>query len=138
MTTKAGEYVDFTFSGRGIAILSEKYHDMGNVEVLLDGVSQGTFSLYQDPMPRLYQVEFYRNMKLSGGTHRVRVVNKGPEDKFCLIDGFRVYGGIDRAAENPVSLKLLLNKMIDRDALAGAGLPLQRVYQLRRKNSRGT
>ena len=45
----------------------------------------------QDPMPRLYQVEFYRNMNLSHRRHALRVVNKGPEGKFCLIDGFRVY-----------------------------------------------
>ena len=91
VTTKTGDYVDFTFTGRGIEVLSEKYKDMGNVEVLIDGVSQGTFSLYQDPMPRLYQVEIYRNMNLSAGAHALRVVNKGPEGKFCLIDGFRVY-----------------------------------------------
>lgn len=91
VTTKPGVYVDFAFTGRGIEVLSEKYHDMGDVEVLIDGVSRGTFSLYQDPMPRLYQVAFYRNMNLSAGAHTIRVVNKGPDAKFCLIDGFRVY-----------------------------------------------
>ena len=95
VTTKSGAYVDLAFTGRGIEVLSEKHRDMGKVEVLIDGVSQGTFNLYQDPMPRLYQVECYRNMNLTSGAHTVRVVNRAPDGTFCLIDGFRVYGGTD-------------------------------------------
>ncbi len=90
-TAKQGSSCDFTFTGEGIEIISEKYHDMGDVEVLLDGVSQGTFHLYQDPMPRLYQIPFYRNMSLTPGQHTVRVVNQAPDGTFCLIDAFKVY-----------------------------------------------
>ncbi len=92
VTTTAGATCDFTFTGAGIEILSEKYHDMGDVEVVLDGVSQGTFHLYQDPMPRLYRVPFYRNLNLQPGPHTVRVIDRGGGAAYCIIDGFNIYG----------------------------------------------
>lgn len=92
VTSAPGQYCDFSFTGEGIEILSEKFHDLGDVEVILDGVSKGVFSLYQDPMPRLYQVPFYRNMDLSTGKHSLRVINRGASGTTCLIDGFKVYG----------------------------------------------
>lgn len=95
VTSTRGEYVDFTFTGRGIEILSEKNSDLGDVEVLIDGVSKGPFHLFQDPMPRLYQIEFYRNMNLADGRHTARVINKAPDGTPCIIDGFRVYGGTE-------------------------------------------
>ena len=91
VTTTTGSWCEDAFEGQGIEIFSEKNHDMGNVEVLLDGKTQGTYSLYQDPMPRLYRVPFYRRMDLPPGRHTVRVINRAPEGTPCLIDGFRVY-----------------------------------------------
>jgi hypothetical protein len=37
------KYCDFAFPGEGSEILSEKSHDMGKLEVFLDGISQGEF-----------------------------------------------------------------------------------------------
>ena len=91
-TSTPGRYCDFDFTGAGIEVLSEKYRDMGEVEVILDGASQGTVSLYQDPMPRLYQIPFYRNLSLAPGKHTLRVINRAPAGKFCVIDGFKVFG----------------------------------------------
>ena len=93
VTTGAGNYCDFTFSGSGIEVLSEKYFDEGQVEVLLDGVSQGNSQLHQDPMPRLYQIPIYHNLKLASGRHTVRVINRSTDGAFCIIDGFKIYGG---------------------------------------------
>ncbi len=92
VTTNCGSHCEFTFHGEGIEVLSEKFHDMGDVEVLLDGQSQGIFHLYQDPMPRLYQIPFYRKMDLAKGQHTVRVINRAPAGAFCIIDGFKIYG----------------------------------------------
>jgi hypothetical protein len=116
VTTTPGEYVDFTFTGRGIEILSEKNSDMSEVEVLMDGASQGTFSLHQDPMPRLYQIAFFRNMNLASGTHTVRVINKASSGSPCIIDGFRVYGGTDF---DPQAFYILVNRMSGK-ALGGS------------------
>lgn len=91
-TAKTGSYCDLEFTGEGIEILSEKFHDMGEVEVVLDGQSQGRFNLYQDPMPRLYQIPFYRKMDLAKGRHTVRVINRAPDGVVCIVDGFKVYG----------------------------------------------
>jgi hypothetical protein len=92
VTTTPGAYCEFSFSGEGIEILSEKYSDMGDVELMLDGNSQGIFHLSQDPMPRLYQIPFYRKMDLTPGKHSVRVVNRANNGAFCIVDGFKVYG----------------------------------------------
>jgi hypothetical protein len=92
VTDKTGSSCDFEFTGEGIEILSEKFHDMGEVEVLLDGQSQGRFNLYQDPMPRLYQIPFYRKMDLAKGRHTLRVINRAPAGVACIVDGFKIYG----------------------------------------------
>ncbi len=93
VTTNAGSYCEFTFKGVGIEVLSEKFHDMGDMEVLLDGKSQGIFRLYQDPMPRLYRVPVFRKMNFLPGPHTLRVINCATNGAFCLVDGFNVYGG---------------------------------------------
>ena len=93
VTTNAGSYCEFTFKGSGIEVLSEKFRDMGGIEVSLDGVSQGRFQLYQDPMPRLYRIPVFRRMDLPPGRHTVRVTDIATNGAFCLVDGFKVYGG---------------------------------------------
>ncbi len=69
---------------------------MGDVEVLLDGTSQGIFHLYQDPMPRLYQIPIYRKMDLAKGRHTIRVINRAPDGVFCIVDGLTIYGAPER------------------------------------------
>ena len=138
VTSTPGEYVDFAFTGRGVEVFSEKYNDMGEVEVLIDGVSQGTFSLYQEPMPRLYQVVFYRNMNLPDGPHTLRIVNKAPSPAFCIIDGFRVYRGMDfdpgthYRLINRVNRHLLTSPAVDGQLrLAAAGESLNTQWSIR-------
>jgi hypothetical protein len=95
LTTTPNAEAEFAFEGTGIEVLSEKSSDMGAMEIVLDGESKGTVSLYQDPMPLLYQVEVYRNINLNPGRHTIRVINRSPMGKRVLVDGFRVYGGLD-------------------------------------------
>lgn len=92
VSTNAGSYCDFTFSGEGIEVLSEKYFDMGDVEVQLDGASHGIFHLFQDPMPRLYHVPFFRKLDLRPGRHTIRLINRASNGAFCIVDGFKVFG----------------------------------------------
>jgi len=92
VTTNSGSWCEFTFEGEGIEVLSEKFHDMGEIEVALDGVSQGRVQLYQDPMPRLYRIPVFRKMDLPRGRHTVRLTNCATNGTFCLVDGFRVFG----------------------------------------------
>ena len=92
VTTNAAATCDFAFRGEGIEVLAEKFHDLGRMEILLDGVSQGEVSLYQDPMPRLYQVPVFRKMDLPPGAHTLRLISRSGPGSPCLIDGFKVYG----------------------------------------------
>jgi hypothetical protein len=92
VTTNAGSYCEFTFEGVGIEVMFEKFHDMGEIEVAFDGISQGHYQVYQDPMPRLYRVPVFRKMDLSSGRHTVRITNIATNGAFCLVDGFRVFG----------------------------------------------
>lgn len=64
---------------------------MGEIEVVLDGVSQGCYQLYQDPVLRLYQVPVFRKMDLLPGRQIVRVTNIATNGAFCLVNSFRVY-----------------------------------------------
>lgn len=107
-TTAPGASAEFNFTGRGIEALSEKASTLGQVEVFLDNVSQGVVSLHQDPMPLLYQVEFYRNMNLAAGSHSLRIVNRSPDGTPVVLDGFRVYGGDDF---NPQATYAVLNRV---------------------------
>jgi len=93
ITTNAASYCEFTFNGNGIEVLSEKFHDLGEIEVALDGVTQGRYPLNQDPMPRLYRVPVFRKMDLPTGQHTVRVIDSTTNGAFCLVDGFKVYAG---------------------------------------------
>jgi hypothetical protein len=122
ITTTQGAYADFQFSGRGIEILSEKSSELGDVEVLLDGVSMGTFNLYQDPMPRLYQVPFYRNMGLHDGPHTVRIVNKAPTGTACILDGFRVYRSNDFDPDGFYSIVNRANRKVLGSARKGQSI----------------
>jgi hypothetical protein len=92
VTTNAAAACDFAFGGEGIEVLAEKFHDLGRMEILLDEVSQGEVSLYQDPMPRLYQVPVFRKMDLPPGAHTLRLIDRSGPGSPCLVDGFKVYG----------------------------------------------
>ena len=127
VTTAEGEYVDFRFRGRGIEVLCEKGSEMGEVEVLIDGASKGTFSLYQDPMPLLYQIPVFRDMNLTESMHTLRVINKAANGTLCVIDGFRVYGGADF---DPNASYRLVNR-VSRRAL-GTSEESPAIKQLRR------
>jgi hypothetical protein len=91
VSTNAGSYCEFSFTGAGVEVLSEKFYDMGKIEVAVDGVTQGRFPLYQDPMPRLYRVPVFRKMDLPPGGHTVRVTNCATNGAFCLVDGLAVF-----------------------------------------------
>jgi len=92
VTTQTGGCCDFTFAGEGIEVLSEKFHDQGEMAVTLDGVAQGRCELHQDPMPRLYRVPVFRRLDLAPGRHTLRLTNTATNGAYCLVDGFRVYG----------------------------------------------
>lgn len=129
ITTTQGAYADFQFTGRGIEILSEKASELGDVEVLLDGKSMGIFHLTQDPMPRLYQIPFYRNMGLRDGPHTVRIVNKAPTGTACVLDSFRIYRSDDF---DPDAFYAIVNRASEKVlGSAGAAESIQAIEDMK-------
>jgi hypothetical protein len=87
-TTELDAYVEFSFLGTGIEFITEKYSDMGNYEIILDGVSQGTVNSYVSGA-RETQVSTFVKHGLTYGNHTIKVINKD-QGKYMLVDAFKV------------------------------------------------
>ena len=73
--TQPGDSAEIGFEGTGIKLISEKFSDLGTLEVFLDGKSQGTISLKQDDFPRLSKIPVFSVQRLPSGKHTLKVVN---------------------------------------------------------------
>jgi hypothetical protein len=89
-STTVGDYCQYTFNGTGIEYITEKYSDMGNVDLYLDNVFQKNINCYING-PRFRQVVMYSNYGLSNGSHSVKIVNKSTA--YALVDAFRIVTG---------------------------------------------
>ncbi|MDN3354092.1 hypothetical protein [Actinomadura sp. DC4] len=70
-----GATAQYTFTGTGIAYLSEKNGDMGNVDVYIDGTFQANVNLYVSGARQSQQV-VYSKTGLASGAHTIKIVNK--------------------------------------------------------------
>jgi hypothetical protein len=73
----AGDFAEMEFKGTGIQILTEKAGDLGLMEIIIDGKSQGKLSLRQDDFPRLAQIPIFSIQGLPPGSHTLKIVNAG-------------------------------------------------------------
>lgn len=97
-STKTGDAVQYTFLGTGVAYLTEKFSDMGRVEVYIDGALAGSADAFS--ATRQAQQQVFRSGVLTYGTHTIRVVNldtQAQSGKIALMDAFiieqpRVWG----------------------------------------------
>lgn len=87
-TTADGAAAALTFHGTGVTVLGEKYSDQGDVEIFVDGVSQGLVDT--TATERLAQAEIFAVSGLSAGEHSIRVVKRS--GKYATLDGFRITG----------------------------------------------
>lgn len=83
-----GDSFEFTFTGTGIDLLTEKHESQGNMIVTLDGGAPQTVSAYTSG-PREVQQVLYSASGLTNGTHTLKVV-KGSPGQFMLLDALRV------------------------------------------------
>ena len=88
LSTSPGDAAEFTFTGTGVSLLTEKSNSQGTVEIFLDGQSQGSINLKVDDFPTLTRIPVFTMEGLSAGNHTLKVVNKG-DDPVCL-NGFTV------------------------------------------------
>ena len=70
-TTSNGAIARYTFTGKGIAVVLPRSSSRASVEIRIDGVSVGKFSLYASSL-KARQVAFSRSWSTSG-THTVEV-----------------------------------------------------------------
>jgi hypothetical protein len=87
-TTHLGDYFSYTFFGTGIQYLTETDSDMGDVEVYLDGASQGFRSCYAASGKNTQQPVF-NMLGLTYGSHTLKV--KMISGKCCRVDCIRVF-----------------------------------------------
>ncbi|MEV4511672.1 hypothetical protein AB0K00_22175 [Dactylosporangium sp. NPDC049525] len=85
-TTTNGDAVSYTFTGRGVDLVTEKFSDQGNVDVYLDGVFQQTVNT-SNPT-RLAQQTVYSKNWTASGSHTIRAVKR--DGRYMLLDAFRV------------------------------------------------
>ncbi len=90
-TETPGDAVAYTFTGTGIEVVTERYKDMGRLDIVLDGRPRGSVDLRQDDFPRLVQVRVFSAQGLPPGPHTIRIVNAGPA--YALLDAFAVTTG---------------------------------------------
>ena len=66
-TTQAGDSLELTFKGTGIEYIAEKYNDLGDVDISIDGVFRANVNLAMKNFPRISQVVAFRADDLPPG-----------------------------------------------------------------------
>ena len=90
ITFTDGDYAEFTFEGTGIGFMTERYNDLGEVEVYVDGVLEATVDCYNDPDGQSQSLVFTK-LGMEYGKHTIKVVKKSGQ--YMLVDAFAVWTG---------------------------------------------
>lgn len=77
----------YTFTGTGVQFISERFSDMGTVDVYLDNAFQATVNLRISGARQSQQVVWERQ-GLPRGSHTIRIVNRSTS--VGMIDAFRI------------------------------------------------
>jgi len=85
-TTTNGASATLTFTGTQVTFLTETNSDEGTIDVLVDGVDQGTINAAS--ASRQLQQGLFTSKALSSGTHTITLVKE--TGTYMLVDGFIV------------------------------------------------
>ncbi|MBO1329798.1 RICIN domain-containing protein [Streptomyces sp. VRA16 Mangrove soil] len=91
-TNKAGDSVQYAFSGTGVRYLGMTQPNMGKVDVYLDGaLAQAGIDAYAPSVTK--QVPLFEKTDLSAGSHTIKVVctgtkNAASSSTVCALDAF--------------------------------------------------
>ncbi|WP_240546136.1 X2-like carbohydrate binding domain-containing protein [Paenibacillus artemisiicola] len=121
-TEGEGAFFTYTFQGTGIDYITEVDQGQGDVEIFIDGVSQGTVSTYGTDAHNKPQVTVFSATGLTNGFHTLKAVKK--TGKFMLLDALRVQlpDLIDVSStdyEKGASEDVSVNLMFSADSLSG-------------------
>lgn len=86
-STTVNAVAQYTFTGTGIAYISERNGDMGPVDVHLDGAFQATVDLRVSGARQVQQTVWQRS-GLTQGTHTIRIVNRSTS--VGMVDALRI------------------------------------------------
>lgn len=117
-STTVGAAASYTFTGTGVEYLSERFSDMGNVDVYLDNVLQTNVNLNASGARQAQQVVF-RRTGLANGSHTIRIVNK--TTSVGMVDALRILTGGTPPATGAVALRAQANGRYVSATNAGAG-----------------
>ncbi|WDQ35561.1 X2-like carbohydrate binding domain-containing protein [Paenibacillus marchantiae] len=96
-TEKDGDYFEYSFTGTGIELLTEKDKDQGDMIVTLDNGASETVNAYTSGEREVQQV-LYSKLDLDNGPHTLKVV-KG-SGQYMLLDALRVTMEIPPGGQN--------------------------------------
>ncbi|MEX2961120.1 alpha-L-fucosidase [Microbulbifer sp. TYP-18] len=100
-TRQNGDYFEYSFTGSGIRVYMPVYNAGGDIEVFIDGVSQGTVNVYAPEVGSNSnsQMKVFEKSDLSAGPHTIKLVKlNGPYmqlDKLEVIGNFKVLNNTD-------------------------------------------
>ncbi|MEU6207836.1 hypothetical protein ABZ814_30130, partial [Micromonospora musae] len=117
-STTVGAAAGYTFTGTGVEYLSERFSDMGNVDVYLDNVLQTNVNLYVAG-PRQAQQVVFRRTGLTNGTHTIRIVNR--TTSVGMVDALRILTGGGPPTSGAVALRAQANGRYVSAGNGGAG-----------------
>ncbi|WP_433604102.1 glycosyl hydrolase family 95 catalytic domain-containing protein [Dactylosporangium sp. CA-139114] len=113
-STTVGATASYTFTGTGVQLLSERFGDMGSLDVYVDNVLQATVNLGA-PGARQVQQAVYTRSGLTNGTHTIRIVNR--TTSAGMVDALRITTG----TAPPPAGSALRARVNTRYVTAGAG-----------------
>ncbi|MGW5577559.1 glycosyl hydrolase family 95 catalytic domain-containing protein [Micromonospora chokoriensis] len=117
-STTVGATASYTFTGTGVEYLSERFSDMGNVDVYLDNVFQTNVNLNVTGARQAQQVVF-RKTGLANGSHTIRIVNR--TTSVGMVDALRILTGDSPPSTGGVALRAQANGRYVSATNAGAG-----------------
>ncbi|MGW5611939.1 RICIN domain-containing protein [Streptomyces sp. NPDC003753] len=91
-TNRAGDYVQYAFTGSGVRYLGMKQPNMGKVDVYIDGaLAQAGIDAYASTVTK--QVPLFEKTDLAAGPHTIKVVcagtkNTASSNTVCALDAF--------------------------------------------------
>jgi hypothetical protein len=107
-TTTVNAEASYTFTGTGVEYLSERFSDMGNVDVYIDGVFAQNVNLFVSG-PRQAQAVVFSRTGLANGQHTIRIVNK--TTSVAIVDALRILTGGGNPPTGGVALRAQANNM---------------------------
>ncbi|MCI0536476.1 MAG: alpha-L-fucosidase [Verrucomicrobiales bacterium] len=104
-TTFKDAYCEYTFTGTGIDVITEKNADMGTMNVYVDGtLRHENLSLYHPPPKRLVRQTVFSISALEPGPHTIRLQNTS--GAWIGLDAFRVHPRVETGPDVPTRLSV--------------------------------